>query len=69
VAGLRDEPRPGAPGRITDELVARVLSLAAEPAPGGSAWTTRSLAQAMGLTQTAVSRIWRTLAVKPVPGA
>jgi len=63
--GLYDEPRPGAPRRITEEQVARVIRLTAERAPNGSAWTTRSMAQAVGLTQTAISRIWRTRGVRP----
>jgi transposase len=66
--GLYDEPRPGAPRRITDEQVARVIRLASERAPNGSPWTTRSMAQAMGLTQTAISRIWRTNGVRPPSG-
>ena len=63
--GLYDEPRPGAPRRIGDEQVAKVLRLTAERAPNGSPWTTRSMAQAVGLTQTAISRIWRTHGVRP----
>jgi transposase len=66
--GLYDEPRPGAPRRITDEQVARVIRLTAERAPNGSPWTTRSMAQAVGLTQTAISRIWRTHGVRPPSG-
>ena len=66
--GLHDEPRPGAPRRITDEQVAKVIRLASEPAPNGSPWTTRSMAQAVGLTQTAISRIWRTHGVRPPSG-
>jgi transposase len=63
--GLYDEPRPGAPRRISDEQVARVIRLTSERAPNGSPWTTRSMAQAVGLTQTAISRIWRTHGVRP----
>jgi transposase len=66
--GLYDEPRPGAPRRITDEQVARVIRLTAERAPNGAPWTTRSMAQAVGLTQTAISRIWRTHGVRPPTG-
>jgi transposase len=65
VDGLKDDPRPGAPRRITDEQVGRVLRMTAERAPNGSAWTTRSMAHAVGLTQTAISRIWRMHGVKP----
>ena len=68
VEGLRDDPRPGAPRRITDEQVEGVLRMASQRAPNGSPWTTRSLAEAMRLTQTAVSRIWRMHGVKPAAG-
>lgn len=68
VEGLHDDPRPGAPRRITDEQVASVLRLTSQPAPSGSPWTTRSMARSLGLTQTAISRIWRLHGVKPVAG-
>jgi transposase len=66
--GLYDDPRPGAPRRITDEQVAKVIRLTGERAPNGAVWTTRSMAQAVGLTQTAISRIWRTQGVRPQAG-
>src|SRR5688572_10548416 len=66
--GLHDGPRPGAPRRITDEKVQEVIRLAGERAPNGARWTTRSMAQAVGLTQTAVSRIWRTHGIRPMTG-
>jgi transposase len=66
--GLYDDPRPGAPRRIKDEQVAKVIRLTGERAPNGAAWTTRSMAQAVGLTQTAISRIWRTHGVRPAGG-
>jgi len=65
VAGLQDDPRPGAPRRITDDQVAEVIRLASQPGPIGVPWTTRSMAHAVGLTQTAVSRIWRMHGIKP----
>ena len=48
--GLLDEPRPGAPRRITDEQVERavVTTLEATP-PHATHWSTRSLAEAVGL--------------------
>ena len=65
--GLADRPRSGAPRRITDEqveaLVARTLGQA--PPTGGSHWSTRSMAQAAGMSQSAVSRIWRAFGLKP----
>jgi transposase len=65
VEGLRDDPRPGAPRPITDQQVADVVRRAGQLAPNGTAWTTRSMARAVGLTQTAISRIWRMHGVKP----
>jgi transposase len=64
--GLLDEPRPGAPRRITDEDVERVLAQTLESRPRDAThWSTRSMAEAVGLTQTAVSRIWRAFALQP----
>jgi transposase len=58
--GLQDEPRPGKPRTITDADVERVLVKTLEEAPRDAThWSTRSMAQASGLSQTAVSRIWR----------
>ncbi len=64
--GLLDEPRPGAPRKITDEQVERAVATTLEATPAGAThWSTRSLARATGLSQTAVSRIWRAFALKP----
>src|SRR5437762_50945 len=67
VDGLRDEPRPGAPRRITDTVVEAVIvkTLEERPANRDSHWSTRSMAKAVGLNQTAVSRIWRAFGLKP----
>jgi transposase len=64
--GLLDEPRPGAPRTITDEQVERAVTatLESEP-PNATHWSTRSLAQAVGLSQSAVVRIWRAFALQP----
>jgi transposase len=64
--GLLDEPRPGAPRKITDEQVERAVATTLEAAPADAThWSTRSLAGATGLSQTAVCRIWRAFALKP----
>jgi transposase len=64
--GLLDEPRPGAPRQIGDADVERVLARTLESTPRGAThWSTRSMAKAVGLTQTAVSRIWRAFALQP----
>src|SRR5919205_136253 len=64
--GLLDEPRPGAPRRITDEQVEQAVTTTLEATPADAThWSTRSLARATGLSQTAVCRIWRAFALKP----
>jgi transposase len=66
VDGLLDEPRPGAPRTITDEDVERVVTMTLESAPRDAThWSTRSMAAASGLSQSAVSRIWRAFALQP----
>jgi transposase len=64
--GLLDEPRPGAPRRIGDAEVERVMRLTLETMPRDSThWSTRAMARRCGLSQTAVSRIWRAFALRP----
>jgi transposase len=66
VDGLLDEPRPGQPRKITDADVERVIvrTLETKP-PAATHWSTRAMAQTMGLNQTAISRIWRAFALRP----
>jgi len=64
--GLLDEPRPGAPRSITDDDVERVIELTLETMPKDAThWSTRSMAKASGMSQTAVARIWRAFALQP----
>ena len=64
--GLLDEPKPGAPRRITDADVERALVTTLERTPRDAThWSTRSLAKRCGLSQTAVARIWKAFALQP----
>jgi transposase len=64
--GLADEPRPGAARTITDEQVEQVLVMTLEATPKEAThWSTRSLARATGMSQSAISRIWRAFGLKP----
>lgn len=66
VDGLLDEPRPGAPRTLSDADVERVITLTLETAPvDATHWSTRSMAQKSGLSQSAISRIWRAFALQP----
>jgi transposase len=64
--GLLDEPRPGAPRRITDAAVEHVVTLTLEAKPRDAThWSTRAMAGRCGLSQSTVSRIWRAFGLQP----
>ena len=64
--GLLDEPRPGRPRTITDEQVEAVVIKTLESEPKNAThWSTRSLAQEMGMTQNAILRIWQAFGLQP----
>jgi transposase len=64
--GVHDEPRPGAPRTVTDDEVEMVIVKTLEETPKDAThWSTRSMADATGMSQSAVSRIWRAFGLKP----
>src|ERR687894_5334 len=64
--GLLDEPRPGAPRKISDGQVERAVTTTLEATPPDATHrSTRSLARATGLSQSAVVRLWRAFALRP----
>lgn len=64
--GLADEPRPGPPRSLTDAQIEEAITVTLESKPTNAThWSTRSLAKKLGLSQTAVSRIWRAFALQP----
>jgi transposase len=64
--GLLDEPRPGAPRTIADAEVERVITRTLETKPRDAThWSTRSMARELGMSQSAVSRIWRAFSLQP----
>ena len=66
VDGLLDEPRPGAPRRISDAMVEKAVTLTLESTPKDAThWSTRSLAKRVGLSRSSVSRIWRAFGLRP----
>lgn len=66
VDGLLDEPRPGAPRKLSDEDVEKVITKTLESTPPDAThWSTRSMATATGMSQSAISRIWRAFGLQP----
>ncbi|GAB1332223.1 IS630 family transposase [Streptomyces sennicomposti] len=66
IVGLGDMPRSGGPRTVTDEQVAAVVKRTLESTPKNAAhWSTRAMAQEMGLSQSTVSRIWRAFGLQP----
>jgi transposase len=64
--GLHDEPRPGKPRSIGDDQIERVIVKTLEEQPADAThWSTRSMAAATGMSQSAISRIWRAFGLKP----
>src|SRR5215831_17428096 len=64
--GLYDEPRPGAPRKVSDEQVERVVIQTLESTPRGQThWSTRELAKVTGMSRMAISRIWHAFGLQP----
>lgn len=64
--GLVDDPRPGAPRTVSDAEVERVVTRTLETKPAAAThWSTRGMAKATGMSQSAISRIWRAFGLKP----
>lgn len=64
--GLGDAPKSGAPRSIQDAEVERIIRLTLDTLPENAThWSTRSMAAHAGMSQSAVSRIWRAFGLRP----
>lgn len=64
--GLHDEPRPGAERTILDDKVEAIVTKTLESTPKGRThWSTRSMAQNVGVSHSTIGRIWRAFGLKP----
>ena len=69
-AGLKglekDAPRPGRPVAITPKMVQQVIEKTTQSKPANAThWSTRSMAEEMGISDSTVLRIWRAHGLKP----
>ena len=64
--GLLDEPRPGAPRKLGDDVIAATIRLTLEATPAGAThWSLRSMARAAGHAPSTSHRIWRAFGLQP----
>ena len=66
VDALFDEPRPGAPRKLSDDDVEAVVVQTLETKPKGRThWSTRKMAEKAGISHSSVGRIWRAYGLQP----
>ncbi len=64
--GLLDEPRPGRKRTVADEQVEEVVVKTLQTKPKAAThWSTRSMADAVGLSKSTIQRVWSTFGLKP----
>lgn len=65
-AGLADKPRTGRPPTLSEAKSARIVALTLKTPPAGlSHWSTREIADRVGVSHTTVHRIWKAHALQP----
>ena len=64
--GLLDEPRVGRPRSVTDDDVERIVDTTLHEDPkAASHWSSRMLAAHLGVSASAVGRVWRAFGLRP----
>lgn len=64
--GLYDEVRTGRPRSITEDKIAQVIQQTLDSKPGGQThWSVRTMAEASGLSESTIQRVWSTFGLKP----
>src|SRR5262249_34076709 len=66
LAGLEDKPRSGRPPVIASRKLAQVVALTLKPPGSGlSHWSSREMAQRVGVSHSTVHRIWQAHDLQP----
>lgn len=66
LAGLADRPRSGRPPRLSQAKSARIVALTLKAPPKGlTHWSTREIAERVGVSHATAHRIWKAHALQP----
>jgi transposase len=66
LAGLGDRPRSGRPARLSEAKSARIVALTLKSPPKGlTHWSTREVAERVGVSHATVHRVWKAHALQP----
>jgi transposase len=66
IEALQDKPRSGRPREVSEAKSARIVALTLKaPPPGLSQWSSRELAQRVGVSHMTVHRLWQAHALQP----
>lgn len=66
IAGLYDEQRPGAPRKYGDDVIESIIATTLEQKPkAASHWSTRLMAEHVGLSKSMISNVWRAFRLQP----
>jgi transposase len=65
LAGLEEAPRPGRPATLDPAKARRAITEVVQPPKHRRRWSTRTMARAVGLSKSAVHRLWRANDLKP----
>ena len=66
ISALHDLPRPKVERRLGDDVVEKIIRTTLETTPPGQThWSSRGLADKLGVSQSSVSRVWRAFKLQP----
>lgn len=66
IDGLHDATRPGRPRKVADEQVMELINRTLQQAPDdGTHWSTRRMADSMGISKATVQRVWSAFGIQP----
>ncbi|MHC4079071.1 MAG: IS630 family transposase [Planctomycetota bacterium] len=64
--GLLDEPRSGAPRKVGDDLIEKIVTMTLERKPKNAThWSSRLLAKEIGVSDMTILRVWRAFGLQP----